>query len=82
MSARGDTLEERHNRKILIKKRISFDEKQNQSKIADLAFCFDRDNSYQGVIFIVDHRFYRAPRYICCENGRKRSIVICTEIVF
>jgi hypothetical protein len=35
---------------------------------------------YQGVIFIVDHRFYRVPPYICCENDRKRSIVVCAEI--
>jgi hypothetical protein len=34
----------------------------------------------QGVIFIVDHRFYRVPPYICCENDRKRSIVVCAEI--
>jgi hypothetical protein len=34
-------------------------------------------NSVQGVIFIVDHRFYRVPPYICCENDRKRS---CSEI--
>jgi hypothetical protein len=35
----------------------------------------------RGVIFIVDHRFYRVRLYICCENDRKRSIVVSAEIV-
>jgi hypothetical protein len=35
----------------------------------------------QCVIFIVDHRFYRQPPYICCENDRKRSIVVSVEIL-
>jgi hypothetical protein len=36
----------------------------------------------EGVIFMVDHRFYRVRPHICCENDRKRSIVVSAEIVF
>jgi hypothetical protein len=34
----------------------------------------------QGVIFIVDHSFFRVPPYICCENDRKGSMVVYAEI--
>jgi hypothetical protein len=46
--------------------------------------CIIYHTSYlevRGVIFIVDHRFYREQLYICNENDRKRSIVVSAEIV-
>jgi hypothetical protein len=42
--------------------------------------CWECLAEYQGVIFIVDHRSYRVPPYICSENDRKRSIVVSAEI--